>query len=175
MPQIVVLPHVEYCPEGAVIEAKTGTSICDALLGADIEIEHACEKSCACTTCHVVVREGFDSLEEAWSRVRACRARPGWQTRISPSRSRNTRSTTPKKTTKPYGAVEREPIMKWNDIQQIAEALYDKYPDVDPTRLNFVDLHNKVVGLEGFDDDHKRGGEKFLEAIQQAWIDEAAE
>ncbi|CAJ0714766.1 MULTISPECIES: Fe-S cluster assembly protein IscX [Ralstonia] len=63
--------------------------------------------------------------------------------------------------------------MKWNDIQQIAEALYDKYPDVDPTRLNFVDLHNKVVTLEGFDDDHKRGGEKFLEAIQQAWIEEA--
>ena len=63
--------------------------------------------------------------------------------------------------------------MKWNDIQQIAEALYDKYPDVDPTRLNFVDLHNKVVTLEGFDDDHKRGGEKFLVAIQQAWIEEA--
>lgn len=49
--------------------------------------------------------------------------------------------------------------MKWNDIQQIAEALYDQYPDVDPTRLNFVDLHNKVVSLDGFDDDHKRGGE----------------
>lgn len=65
MPQIVVLPHVEYCPEGAVIEAKPGTTICDALLDADIEIEHACEKSCACTTCHVVVREGFDSLDEA--------------------------------------------------------------------------------------------------------------
>ena len=65
MPQIVVLPHVEYCPEGAVIEAKSGTTICDALLGADIEIEHACEKSCACTTCHVIVREGFNSLGEA--------------------------------------------------------------------------------------------------------------
>nr|WP_311528163.1 ISC system 2Fe-2S type ferredoxin [uncultured Ralstonia sp.] len=65
MPQIVVLPHVEYCPEGAVIEAKPGTTICDALLAADIEIEHACEKSCACTTCHVVVREGFNSLDEA--------------------------------------------------------------------------------------------------------------
>ncbi|MGM3275896.1 ISC system 2Fe-2S type ferredoxin [Ralstonia sp. 24A2] len=65
MPQIVILPHVEYCPEGAVIEAKTGTTICDALLGHDIEIEHACEKSCACTTCHVIVREGFDSLDEA--------------------------------------------------------------------------------------------------------------
>jgi 2Fe-2S ferredoxin len=65
MTQIIVLPHVELCPEGAVIDAAPGTSICDALLGSDIEIEHACEKSCACTTCHVVVREGFNSLEAA--------------------------------------------------------------------------------------------------------------
>ena len=65
MTQIVVLPHVELCPDGAVIEAEPGTSICDALLENGIEIEHACEKSCACTTCHVVVREGFGSLEAA--------------------------------------------------------------------------------------------------------------
>ncbi|WP_423196606.1 MULTISPECIES: ISC system 2Fe-2S type ferredoxin [unclassified Cupriavidus] len=65
MPQIIVLPHVEYCPEGTVIEAKPGISVCDALLANGIEIEHACEKSCACTTCHVIVREGFDSLNEA--------------------------------------------------------------------------------------------------------------
>ena len=65
MTQIIVLPHVELCPDGAVIEAVPGISICDALLGNDIEIEHACEKSCACTTCHVVVREGFASLNEA--------------------------------------------------------------------------------------------------------------
>ncbi len=65
MTQIIVLPHVELCPEGAVIDAAPGTSICDALLGSEIEIEHACEKSCACTTCHVVVREGFESLAEA--------------------------------------------------------------------------------------------------------------
>jgi 2Fe-2S ferredoxin len=65
MTQIIVLPHHELCPEGAVIEAEPGTSICDALLEHDIEIEHACEKSCACTTCHVIVREGFDSLNEA--------------------------------------------------------------------------------------------------------------
>jgi len=56
-------PHEELCPDGAVIEAKKGISICDNLLENDIEIEHACEKSCACTTCHVVVREGFDSLD----------------------------------------------------------------------------------------------------------------
>ena len=65
MTQIIVLPHVELCPDGAVIEAEPGVSLCDALLDNDIEIEHACEKSCACTTCHVVVREGFNSLAPA--------------------------------------------------------------------------------------------------------------
>lgn len=64
MPQIVVLPHATFCPEGVVIEAPAGKSLCDALLDHDIEIEHACEKSCACTTCHVVVREGYEALDE---------------------------------------------------------------------------------------------------------------
>ena len=63
MTQIIFLPNEELCPEGAVIEVEPGTTICDAALANDIEIEHACEKSCACTTCHVIVREGFDSLE----------------------------------------------------------------------------------------------------------------
>jgi 2Fe-2S ferredoxin len=63
MPQLIVLPNEQLCPDGAVIEVKPGVSICDALLENDIEIEHACEKSCACTTCHVVVREGYDSLD----------------------------------------------------------------------------------------------------------------
>ena len=65
MTQIIVLPHVELCPEGAVIEAEPGISICDAMLASNIDIDHACEKSCACTTCHVVIREGFESLGEA--------------------------------------------------------------------------------------------------------------
>ncbi|MCB1764329.1 MAG: ISC system 2Fe-2S type ferredoxin [Gammaproteobacteria bacterium] len=65
MTQIIFLPHEEICPDGAVIEAEPGTSICDAALANGIEIEHACEKSCACTTCHVIIREGFDSLPEA--------------------------------------------------------------------------------------------------------------
>ena len=65
MTEIVVLPHHEMCPEGAVIEADVGESICEALLRNDIDIEHACEMSCACTTCHVIVREGFASLSEA--------------------------------------------------------------------------------------------------------------
>ncbi|MFK8050348.1 MAG: ISC system 2Fe-2S type ferredoxin [Halioglobus sp.] len=65
MTQIVVLPHEALCPEGAVLEAEPGESICRALLRNDIEIEHACEMSCACTTCHVIVREGYDTLEDA--------------------------------------------------------------------------------------------------------------
>ncbi|MFL0797078.1 MAG: ISC system 2Fe-2S type ferredoxin [Cellvibrionaceae bacterium] len=65
MPRIVFLPHEELCPEGAVIEAEPGATICDIALKNDIDIEHACEKSCACTTCHVIVREGVDSLNEA--------------------------------------------------------------------------------------------------------------
>ena len=65
MTEIVVLPHHEICPDGAVVEAERGETVCEALMRNDIEIEHACEMSCACTTCHVIVREGFDSLGEA--------------------------------------------------------------------------------------------------------------
>ena len=59
---IRILPHPEYCPQGTEITASAGTSICEALLENHIGIEHACDMSCACTTCHVVVREGFSSL-----------------------------------------------------------------------------------------------------------------
>lgn len=66
MPKLTVLPHAEICPEGKIIEdAPVGESICRVLLDHDIEIEHACELSCACTTCHVIVRQGFDSLQDA--------------------------------------------------------------------------------------------------------------
>ena len=64
MPIIKILPHAEYCPEGAELKAPAGTSICEALLDHGIAIEHACDQVCACTTCHVVVREGFASLSE---------------------------------------------------------------------------------------------------------------
>jgi 2Fe-2S ferredoxin len=64
MPVIRILPHAEYCPQGDTIEAAPGTSICEALLEHGIAIEHACEMSCACTTCHVIVRAGFQSLGE---------------------------------------------------------------------------------------------------------------
>ncbi len=62
MPVIQILPHAELCPQGAEINAPAGTSICEALLDNHIHIEHACDMSCACTTCHVIVREGFRSL-----------------------------------------------------------------------------------------------------------------
>ncbi|MDC0390226.1 ISC system 2Fe-2S type ferredoxin [Candidatus Thioglobus sp.] len=65
MPQIIILPHHDLCPEGIVIEAKAGETVCNAMLANDVEIEHACEMSNACTTCHIYVREGFDSLAES--------------------------------------------------------------------------------------------------------------
>ncbi|MDR0248027.1 MAG: ISC system 2Fe-2S type ferredoxin [Burkholderiales bacterium] len=65
MPTITVLPHPELCKEGVTFEALTGECLLDALLAHGVSVEHACEKSCACTTCHVVVRKGFDSLNEA--------------------------------------------------------------------------------------------------------------
>ena len=63
MPTIKILPHPEYAPQGTEIQANVGDSICEALLDKGIEIEHACEMSCACTTCHCIVRKGYDSME----------------------------------------------------------------------------------------------------------------
>jgi FeS assembly protein IscX len=63
--------------------------------------------------------------------------------------------------------------MKWTDTQDIAVALAEKFPDKDPKSLRFTDLFDWVTGLEGFADDPKRCGEKILEAIQAAWIEEA--
>jgi len=65
MTRLIILPHEEICPNGAVIEAEPGATVCDAALANGIDIEHACEKSCACTTCHVYIREGFDTLDES--------------------------------------------------------------------------------------------------------------
>jgi 2Fe-2S ferredoxin len=64
VPQIVFLPHPKFCPDGAVVDAPTGKSVCDIMLENDIDIEHACDRVCACTTCHVLVREGYNSLNE---------------------------------------------------------------------------------------------------------------
>ena len=65
------------------------------------------------------------------------------------------------------------PSLKWIDVQEIAIALADKHPDIDPRTVRFTDLHNWVLDLDEFDDDPKHSGEKVLEAIQQAWIEEA--
>ena len=63
--------------------------------------------------------------------------------------------------------------LKWIDVNDIAIELYETHPDVDPVGLRFTDLHRWVMELDGFDDDPKRSGEKILEAIQAAWIEEA--
>ncbi len=63
--------------------------------------------------------------------------------------------------------------MKWTDIGEIAIALVDEHPDVDPRTVRFTDLHNWVLALPGFDDDPRHSGERILEAIQQAWIEES--
>ncbi len=63
--------------------------------------------------------------------------------------------------------------MKWIDTRDIAIALAEAHPDVDPAKVNFVDLRAWVLALDGFDDDPKRSGEKILEAIQAAWMEEA--
>ena len=65
MTKITFLPHAEICPEGAEIEAEPGETIIEAAMRNGIVIEHACEMSCACTTCHVILRQGFNSLEPA--------------------------------------------------------------------------------------------------------------
>ena len=63
MPQIIFLPHADLCPDGIVVEAQAGETILNVALANGVELEHACEKSCACTTCHVIVKEGLDSLD----------------------------------------------------------------------------------------------------------------
>ncbi|ACL73133.1 Fe-S cluster assembly protein IscX [Thioalkalivibrio sulfidiphilus] len=62
--------------------------------------------------------------------------------------------------------------MKWTDTLDIAIALDEEHPDVDPTRVNFVDLRNWIMELDGFDDDPAHCGERILEAVQMAWIEE---
>ena len=64
MTTVTLLPHHEICPQGATVELNEGENLCEGLLARGIKIEHACDMSKACTTCHVIVRQGFDSLEE---------------------------------------------------------------------------------------------------------------
>jgi 2Fe-2S ferredoxin len=64
MPRITVLPHPQFCPEGKTFDVDSNTNLCQSLLDHGVTIEHACDMSAACTTCHVVVRQGFNSLDE---------------------------------------------------------------------------------------------------------------
>ncbi len=77
MPKIVFLPHQDLCPDGIVVEAETGETILDAALRSGIEIEHACEKSCACTTCHCIVREGLTRWRKVAKMKTTCWIKPG--------------------------------------------------------------------------------------------------
>ena len=175
MPKIVFLPHQDLCPDGVVVEAETGETILDAALRSGIEIEHACEKSCACTTCHCIVREGFDSLAEstededdmldkAWglepdSRL-SCQARVTDEDLVIEI---------------PRYTINASINMglKWTDSREIGEALYDAFPDLDPKTVRFTDLHQWICDLEEFDDDPNASNEKILEAILLVWLDEA--
>ena len=93
MPTVTVLPHPELCPQGARFEASAGSHLCDALAAHGVAIDHACAKACVCTTCHVLVHEGFrslraasdeeeDQLGRAWG-LEAC-SRLSCQVRIGP-------------------------------------------------------------------------------------------
>ena len=175
MPKIVFLPHQDLCPDGIVVEAETGETILDAALRSGIEIEHACEKSCACTTCHCIVREGFDSLAEssededdmldkAWglepdSRL-SCQARVTDEDLVVEIPRYTTHAST-------------NMALKWTDSREIGEALYDAYPDLDPKTVRFTDMHQWICDLEEFDDDPNASNEKILEAILLVWLDEA--
>ncbi|WP_395340853.1 ISC system 2Fe-2S type ferredoxin [Ningiella sp. W23] len=86
MPQLIFLPNKQLCPDGAAIEVKSGSCILDVALEHKIEINHYCSKSCACATCHVMLREGFDSVEAA-DELEACMLEKTWgadaQSRLS--------------------------------------------------------------------------------------------
>lgn len=77
MPKIVILPHQDLCPDGAVLEANSGETILDVALRNGIEIEHACEKSCACTTCPASFAKVLTRCRKAQSRKTTCWTKPG--------------------------------------------------------------------------------------------------
>ncbi|RWW90350.1 hypothetical protein BHE74_00005999 [Ensete ventricosum] len=132
-----------------VVEAETGKSILEVAHDNHIEIESACGGVCACTTCHCIIREGFNTLEEADE------LEEDFLDRAAALIQGNVMS------------------LKWVDVQEIAIQLAEAHPDVNPLSVNFVTLRNLVMALPEFDDIPDRGGEKVLEAIQGLWIEEA--
>ena len=180
MPKIVFLPHHEICPEGAVVEAEKGQSICEAALKNGLDIEHACEMSCACTTCHVHVREGLDSLTEA-DELEDDFLDKAWgldpDSRLSCQAMVEDEDLVVEIPNTPLiwylsDTKRKKNMIKWTDINEIAIELADNHTDIDPQYINFVDLRNLVLSIEDFSDDPDRCGEKILEAIQMAWIEE---
>ena len=134
------------------------------------------EKSCACTTCHVVVREGFESLGEA-EELEEDLLDKAWglePTRDFPARRAHRGCAAGRGDSEihhQYGQ-RGQALMKWNEVQEIAIQLADAHPEVDPSKLNFVDLMNWVIALPS-STTTRRCGERILEGIQQAWIEEA--
>ena len=170
-------------------------SFLDVAMNFGIPLEHACGGSCACTTCHLIIREGaqnlseeqdneLDRLDTAWDLTTSSRL--GCQAVIKgdvvaefPMYTRNY--------VQEGGAIQlgkseeqggsrqgsgRSPAMKWTNSEDIGIALFEKFPAVDPLTVRFTDLRERVMALVGFDDDPKASNEPKLEAIQMAWYEE---
>jgi 2Fe-2S ferredoxin len=165
-------------------------SFLDLAMNLGIPLEHACGGSCACTTCHLFVKKGSENLSEAQDNEldrldTAWDLRPnsrlGCQAIIKgdvvvefPLYTRNYvqeavrfSSASPIVKTKRRGE-----LVKWTDSEDIGIALFEKFPSLDPLTVRFTDLREKVMGLDGFDDDAKTSNEPKLEAIQMAWYEE---
>ena len=175
MTKIRVFPHEELCPEGKEIDAESGEILAEVLLQNQIKIEHACELSCACTTCHVIVRKGFESLGEA-SDDEEDMLDKAWGLESESRLSCQVEITDtdldvelPKYT---INMVSGESLMLWTDVNDIAVELFEKFPDLDPTYILFTDLREMIMNLENFEDDPDRSNEKILEAIQMLWLEE---
>eukprot|EP01133_Synstelium_polycarpum_P002180 gene2180-2474_t len=158
-----------------VVEAETGKSILEVAHDNHIEIESACGGVNACTTCHCIIREGFNSLEEA-DELEEDYLDRAWGLEPTSRLSCQAKVGTEDLTVEiPNAALIQGNVMslKWVDVQEIAIQLAEAHPDVDPLSVNFVKLRNLVMQLPEFDDIPDRGGEKVLEAIQGLWIEEA--
>ena len=166
-------------------------SFLDLAMNHNVPLEHACGGSCACTTCHLIVREGManlsdmedneaDRLDTAWDLTTSSRL--GCQAVIKgdvvvefPMYTRNyVQEGGAIQLGKPerQGREDGGSAVKWTDSEDIGIALFEQFPSIDPLTVRFTDLREKVIGLGGFDDDPKTSNEPKLEAIQMAWYEE---
>ena len=178
MPTITLKPHPEMCPEGTAFEATPGMSICDALLANGVHIEHACEKSCACTTCHVHVREGGQALDEADELEedyldKAWGLGSGFAAVLPGDRGRYRSGDRDSEVHHQHGLGGPALMdMDWADSREIAIELSEAHPEVDPQYVRFTDLHAWIMALEDFKGDPEKSSEGILEGIQMMWMDE---